>query len=104
MKCITVALTIALLVACQRDETDKRPATSAHPFGSEPRVGERLDVHGISVTFLDGGSIEVRGRDRWGQPLDTTYENRDFLRKALPVLERNITAEQANGLRTVIAK
>jgi len=63
-----------------------------------------IDVHGISVTFLNGGTIELAGPDRWGVPLDTTYENADFLRDALPVLERSMTTEQAAGLRALISR
>ena len=46
--------------------------------------------------------IAIHGHDRWGNSLDTTYENSEFLRNALPVLERAITAEQLAGLRALV--
>lgn len=61
-----------------------------------------VDVHGITVKFLDGGAIELAGKDQWGTAFDTTYENADFVRKALPVLERSVTPEQATGLRALL--
>jgi hypothetical protein len=97
MKCTAIAMMLVLLFACQRDERHE-------PRLENPqRVGERVDIHGISVAFVEGGHVEVRGRDRWGRPLDTTFENIDFLRRALPVLARSITDEQANGLRMFVA-
>jgi hypothetical protein len=97
-----------LLAGCQRSERASQPASAptpaapAAPVAQPPKPGDRFDLQGLSVRFLDGGFVELRGRDRWGQPLDTTYESVDFLRKALPVLERSVSAEQAAGLRALL--
>ena len=98
---------LALLVACQRTEPTPAPSsTPALATGSaaapQHQPGDRVDVHGIVITFQDGGLIALSGRDKWGNALDTTYENSEFLRKALPVLERSITDEQAAGLRALV--
>ena len=98
---VVVLLTLIALLGCQRKES----APADPPKGLEPvprpqlRPGERVDVHGLTVKMLDGGVIELTGKDRWGAPLDTTYENIEFLRNALPVLERSVTPEQAAGLQ-----
>jgi hypothetical protein len=96
----------ALVVACQgcqRTERTPEPAPPlAAPVAQQPKPGDRVDVHGITVKFLDGGTIELSGRDRWGNALDTTFETIEYFRNALPVLERSVTAEQAAGLRALI--
>ena len=101
---ITCAL--ALLLACQQNEHVGDSARSMAPMpiaSAQPhKPGDRVDVDGIVVTFLDGGMIGLSGRDKWGNSLDTTYENSEFLRNALPVLERSITAEQLAGLRALV--
>jgi hypothetical protein len=108
---VRCGLTIAsalLLAGCQRSERASQPASAptpaapAAPIAQPPKPGDRFDVHGLTVQFLEGGFVELRGRDRWGQPLDTTYESVDFFRKALPVLERSVSAEQAKGLRALL--
>jgi hypothetical protein len=106
---VKAVLAIALHVGCQRDGRSSEPpsrsdeATIVSPVARPTSPGDRVDVQGIVVTFLDGGMIEVRGRDRWGNALDTTYESIEFLRQALPVLERSVSEEQAAGLRALIA-
>ena len=56
------------------------------------------DLAGLSVKVGADGSITVSGEDRWGEKLDTTYENLEFLTNALPVLKRTITEEQGRAL------
>lgn len=72
------------------------------PAATRPKPGDRVDVHGIVVRFLDSGAVEITGRDRWGNPVDTTYESVEFLRNALPVLERSVSPEQAAGLKALL--
>ena len=96
-------LPVALLVGCQRDGRAEPPVVQASALVIAP-VNEPMGpvvVHGIIVKFLDGGLIALSGRDQWGNAFDTTYESLEFFRKALPVLERSITAEQVSGLRTI---
>ncbi len=105
-RAFAILSTLALLAACQQNDGAARPAPTPAPAASPrvqpPKPGDRVDVHGIVVTFLDGGSIAISGRDRWGHALDTTYENVEFFRNALPVLERSISADQAAGLRALL--
>lgn len=105
----SIIIALSLLAACQQNESygpspapAKRPPDPS-PIVQPPSAGDRVDVHGIAVKFLEGGAIELRGKDRWGNALDTTYENIEFLRNALPVLERAVTPEQAAGLRALLS-
>lgn len=96
-----VALLALLLAGCQRNEQSS-PAPAAHTVPKNE--AKQLDLDGIVVTFRDDGSVELHGRDRWGAPLDTTYENVTYLRGALPVLERSLTPLQASMLRAAVGQ
>jgi hypothetical protein len=61
-----------------------------------------VDIAGMTVVFLASGAIQISGADRWGNRIDSVYENIDYLRNALPVLERSLTATQAMELRAVV--
>lgn len=110
-------LLVALLTGCDCDEgaTSPQPtlehrAAATEPATepeapAEPAVPEArpdVDVGGLTARRLDDGRIEVHGADRWGGRVDTTYESAEYLRNALPVLERSITEEQATALRTYV--
>ena len=43
-------------------------------------------------------TVQLRGRDRWGQKLDTMYESVGYLRDAIPVLRRSVNDAQAAAL------
>lgn len=88
------------LGGCQRTENVQQPV--ATPAKHQRAVANTLNLHGLTVSYIDGARIHVAGDDRWGTPLDTTYESVEFLRNALPVLERSITAEQLADLRALI--
>jgi len=101
-KMVAVAGMLAM-AGCQRTEPARtQPAPAAAPVAATPKRGEPIDVHGIVVTFRDDGMVEIRGRDQFGHAVDTTYENVEFFRNALPVLDRSLTTEQAVGLRELV--
>ena len=96
---LSIAAVLAL-IGCQRNEPRPEPApttTAVAPLRAKRDVP--LDVNGITVTFRADGTVAIQGRDQFGTALDTVYENVDFFRNALPVLERSLTAAQATGLR-----
>lgn len=95
-----IASVLALL-GCQRTESAKSEPPVAH-VAVPPKPGGPVDVDGIVVTFRDDGMIAIRGRDRFGNVLDTVYENIDFFRNALPVLDRSLTADQSMGLQELV--
>lgn len=100
---LAILSALTLLVGCQQHDGGAVPEPPpAAPTAQQPKPGDRADVHGIVVKFTDGGAVEISGRDRWGNALDTTYENVEFFRNALPVLERSVSAEQAAGLRALV--
>ena len=102
MRVFAFASLLALL-GCQRTEpTKSQPAATPAPVAAAPKRGEPIDVHGISVTFREDGMVAVHGRDQFGSAIDTTYENVDFFRNALPVLARSLTTEQSIGLRELV--
>lgn len=105
MRVVTLlTVLVALFVGCQRKESPPSdPPKGLDGTRPQLRPGDRIDVHGIVVEMLDGGTIQLTGTDRWGARLDTTYENLEFMRNALPVLERSVTPEQASRLRALIA-
>jgi hypothetical protein len=97
---------LVVIAACGRkdDRAAPAPVEVAKPSASDAaalKPNEPIDIHGITVKLLDDGTVEVAGTDRWGNRLDTKYENVEYFRGALPVLERSVTEEQAAGLRTV---
>jgi len=98
-----IASMLALL-GCQRTESDNSQpaAATTAPVAVAPKRGEPVDVHGIVVTFRDDGMIAIRGRDRFGNALDTVYENVEFFRNALPVLDQSLTVDQSMGLRELL--
>jgi len=67
-----------------------------------PRPGDTLTLSGLTIKLLDSGEIQLSGLDRWGTKLDTTFESREYLTKALPTLERSLTDEQAARLKSIL--
>jgi len=78
-------------------------APETHSGGTEPaREPADVDVGGLTLRRLDDGRIEMRGTDRWGGSVDTTYESAEYLENALPVLERSLTPEQSAAIRDYV--
>lgn len=65
-------------------------------------AGREVDAAGLTLKLEDNGHVTLVGKDRWGAAINTTYETRDFLLKALPVLERSISAEQVAAIRKTL--
>jgi hypothetical protein len=103
---LRLAIVSVLLLGCQRQEQPAESAPSSRvttaPRVQAPKPGEPIDVHGIVVTFRQDGMIEIRGRDTWGNAIDAVYENIEFFRKALPVIDKGLTADQAMGLQGLL--
>ena len=102
-----VAISLLVLIAACARKDDRAPPTPvevAKPSSSDAaalKPNQPIDIHGITVKLLDDGTVEIAGTDRWGNRIDTKYENVEYFRGALPVLQRSVTEEQAAGLRTV---
>lgn len=93
-------------VAARAPETQPpaAPATNVAPAtpAKTEAAGREVDAAGLTLKFEDNGHVTLMGKDRWGAALHTTYETRDFLLKALPVLERSISPEQVTALRKAL--
>jgi hypothetical protein len=115
-RAIQTVLFVVLLAACDCDEgatspqptvehqtAAAEPAEEAEPAPDPPAVPEAeapdVELDGLTARRIEGGLIEVHGADRWGGRVDTTYESAEYLKDALPVLERSITEAQAAALR-----
>ncbi len=71
------------------------------PAAEEAEDGAR-DLAGIRALVNDDGTITLSGADRWGNPIDATYADTQYLENAVPVLTRSITEEQATALAGLV--
>lgn len=53
----------------------------------------------VALTANPDGTVHLRYVDRWGATTEATYESVDFLKRALPTLERALTAPQFSELQ-----
>jgi hypothetical protein len=97
-----VALSIGL-TSCQRGSSPEVESQAA-PAPSSPLIADAGTPPSAALTVVgrDDGTISLAGVDRWGHRLDVVYESRDFLEKAVPSLERSLTAEQVTQLKAAI--
>jgi hypothetical protein len=91
---------LATIASCQQGD---RPTPKPAPATSRT-ASQRSVVDGLVIEHLEGGSIEIAGKDRWGNAFDTTYESSEYLRKALPVLARSLTPEQVSRLGAIAGR
>ena len=75
------------------------PAPEAAPSARHSASGE-----GLSVIENSDGTVILKGKSTFNEALDTTYENCDFFTKAIPVLKRQLTEQQAKLLGEVCKK
>jgi hypothetical protein len=101
---LAVSLALVLCTACQREDSPpaEPPSGLAVPPPARPKPGDVVELLGVTVKYLDHGAIQIVGKDRWGAPFDTTYESPEYLRKALPTLERSLAPAQTSALRRQI--
>jgi hypothetical protein len=53
---------------------------------------------GIVITETADSRIHVQTTALWNEPIDTTFDNCDYYRRALPVLRRQMSKERAKSL------
>jgi hypothetical protein len=70
------------------------PVVVPKPPAKAPKPGTRT-AGGLKIELRADGKVVVRGRDRWGGKIDTTYESPGYFRDAIPVLARNLTPDAA---------
>ena len=99
------SVVVLVAVACQRspavEAVEPRPATPPQAANAAPpttSIGSAL-----SLTRNSDGTVRLKGSDRWGKQIDVTYENVDWLKKAVPVVSRGLLPEQVAQLDKDIA-
>lgn len=101
-------LSVALLVvavSCQRSPAPAAtpaPAASAAPVTVEPAAPPQGPAP-LALVRNSDGTVQLKGSDRWGKPIDVTYENVEWLKKAAPVVSRGLAPEQAAQLEKDLA-
>ncbi|MBL8923418.1 MAG: hypothetical protein JNJ54_31485 [Myxococcaceae bacterium] len=102
MKRLFLTFFVCLLHACKpapeapQPAAPPAPATVATPDVTAPAAQPRL-------TRNADGTIRLEFIDRWGKPFDATYEGAEYLRRAVPVVSRGMTEQQATALEKEVA-
>jgi len=76
--------------------------TAAAP--GEVAAAETWDAAGITVERLPGNAIRVRGTDRWGARIDTTYADATYFANAVPVFARGLRDDQTRAVTELIPR
>lgn len=102
-----IALFAALLTAlsCQRSPApaaSPAPAVSAQAVAAKPAAPPEGPVP-LALVRNSDGTVQLKGADRWGKPIDVTYESVEWLKKAVPVVSRGLAPEQAAQLEKDLA-
>ena len=63
-----------------------------------------VEGEGIKITEISDGSVNIKTTTLWNEEMDTTYQNCDYFRGALPVLKRQIAKDRAKLLDKVCTK
>jgi hypothetical protein len=113
---IIVAVLSGTLLACShaQPEAEAKPAEAPPPPPEpppppppeppKPVVVEDLpplrvvNGDGITLTETAGHRIRLQTTALWNEPIDTTYDDCEYFRKAIPVLSRQMTKERAKLL------
>ncbi len=89
--------------AAAHTRTPSAPPTGSASAPTTPApAGDTWDAQGITIERLPDGSIRMRGQDRWGVQLDTTYADATYFANAVPVLARSLTEAQARALTEAV--
>lgn len=64
------------------------PSPSGTP-PSEPRKTASGD--GITITEAMDGTVTIESSSRWNEPIETTYENCEYYRNAIPVSKKQLS-------------
>jgi hypothetical protein len=54
-----------------------------------------VTADGISITETADGRVHLQTTAIWDEPIDSTYDNCEYYRHALPVLHRQVTKDRA---------
>jgi hypothetical protein len=109
-----IALSVAQLLAGSACAPEPKQAAQTPPPAATPAVAppppvsadslpplKKVEADGIVLAELVDGRVRMQATATWGEALDTTYDNCDYFRNALPVLERQLAPERGKHLREV---
>lgn len=123
--CVGLSLLLTIAAGCGNGRTDARrqrsdppraesatappstPATPAAPdthAAAEVDAVESWDAAGIAIARLPDGSIRVRGEDRWGVRIDTTYADVTYFANAVPVISRSLSDPQSHAMAELVPR
>jgi hypothetical protein len=63
-----------------------------------------VEGDGIKITEISDGSVNIKTTTLWNEAMDTTYQNCDYFRGAVPVLKQQIAKDRAKLLDKVCTK
>jgi hypothetical protein len=109
-----IALFMAKLLAGSACAPEPKQADKSRPPAAAPAVApappisadslppiKKVEADGIVLAELVDGRVRMQATATWGEALDTTYDNCDYFRNALPVLERQLAPERGKHLSEV---
>lgn len=101
---IALFATLLMAASCQRSPAPAAtPApASAAPVAAKPAAPPEGPVP-LALVRNSDGTVQLKGSDRWGKPIDVTYENVEWLKKAVPVVSRGLAPEQVAQLEKDLA-
>lgn len=108
----SVAALACVLAACSRAQPPAKPKPAPPPPAAAPKPAEppkpppppppepRLVVEGNGIRIVEAvdGRVILKTTLLWNEAIDTTYDNCDYYRKAVPVLQRQIAPDRAKFL------
>jgi hypothetical protein len=80
------------------------PVSAPPPPEPAPAAKNSVSGDGISIVEAADGTVIFKAKSTFNDVLDTTYENCTFFTKAIPVLKRQLSEEQAKLLQQVCKK
>ena|SRR5438477_12306575 len=94
----------AALAACARSGSpDAGAAPREQGSPAHPPAGEAIGA-GLFIERNPNGSLTLSGTDRWGAPIDTTYESVEYFKAAVPVLQRSLSPEASQALASAASR
>ncbi len=64
---------------------------------------QKVEGEGITITEFVDGRINIKTTAIWNEAIDTTFDSCEYYRRAIPVLERQVSPERAVLLSDVCA-
>jgi hypothetical protein len=74
----------------------KPPEPPPAPVSADTLPPQKVvTADGISITETADGRVHLQTTAIWNEPIDSTYDDCEYYRRALPVLHRQVTKDRA---------